>query len=116
MLATPSEIGLGRTICSSKSPETRGHNYLAHSRRDVGNSIGNWSWQDDLFQQNVEPSIICRTSQKRERIELQAAAASLARGYFSSDARIDLRDGTGAMFAWRARALLPVANRGRHPG
>ena len=54
----------------------------------LGHEIGHWRLhrplilarkrQEDLFQQARDPSIICRTSQQRERIELQADAFAAA--------------------------------------
>src|SRR3712207_7120539 len=51
-------------------------------RFTIGHEVGHWELhrrhlqlqrsQDDLFQKRPEPSIVCRTSQQKERIELQA--------------------------------------------
>ena len=124
-------------VDQSLNPDER-PSVLSRYRFTLGHEIGHWQLhrnlllvqrqQDDLFQRATGPSIVCRTSQRREPIEWQAdafaaamlmprpavtthwqrlmgperlklselkgrggaflaAAAVLARGYLSSDAR-----------------------------
>jgi Zn-dependent peptidase ImmA (M78 family) len=77
------EVIVDQTVNSDEQPSV-----LPRYRFTLGHEIGHWQLhrglvlaqrrQDDLFQQSSGPSIICRTSQKRERIELQADAFAAA--------------------------------------
>jgi hypothetical protein len=74
-----SEVIVDQTLDPDEHPFV-----LTRYRFTLGHEIGHWMLhrklvlaqrlQNELFQQDPEPSIICRTSQQRERIELQADA------------------------------------------
>jgi hypothetical protein len=77
------EVIVDQTLDPEEQPSA-----LARYRFTLGHEVGHWQLhrelvmarrqQDELFQQATAPSIVCRTSQKRERIELQADAFSAA--------------------------------------
>src|SRR5215213_5304315 len=93
MLGIPNALGalwvnerhiyIDQTLDPDKRPGA-----LGRFRFTLAHEIGHWSLHrslfllkelhDDLFQTSSGPSIICRTSQKRERIELQADAFAAA--------------------------------------
>lgn len=79
-----SEVIVDQTLDPDQQPSV-----LTRYRFTIAHEIGHWQLhrklalaqrrQNDLFQQSSSgPSIICRTSQKRERIELQADAFAAA--------------------------------------
>src|SRR3954447_26650279 len=77
------EVIVDQTLDPDEQPSV-----LTRYRFTLGHEIGHWQLhrklvmvqrlQDDLFQKPTGPSIICRISQQRERIELQADAFSAA--------------------------------------
>jgi Zn-dependent peptidase ImmA (M78 family) len=77
------EVVIDQTLDPDEQPSA-----LTRFRFTLGHEIGHWQLhrqlllarrrQDDLFRSATGPSIICRTSQQRERIELQADAFSAA--------------------------------------
>ena len=78
-----SEVIVDQTLDPDEHPSA-----LPRYRFTLGHEIGHWELhrrlvlaqrlQSKLFQQDPEPAIICRTSQRREPIELQADAFAAA--------------------------------------
>jgi hypothetical protein len=83
LLLEDAEVIVDRTLDPDEQPSA-----LPRFRFTLGHEIGHWELhrqlvlaqqrQNDLFQEARAPSIICRTSQRRERIELQADAFAAA--------------------------------------
>ena len=77
------EVMVDQTLAPDEQPSV-----LTRFRFTLGHEIGHWQLhrelalaqrlQPSLFQQSTGPSIICRTSQQRARIELQANAFAAA--------------------------------------
>ena len=77
------EVIVDQTLNPDEQPSV-----LTRYRFTLGHEVGHWQLhrelalaqrlQDDLFQSVTGPSIICRTSQQRERIEWQADAFAAA--------------------------------------
>ena len=73
------EVLIDQTLDPDEQPSA-----LGRYRFTVAHEVGHWELhrrhlefqrlQDDLFKERSEPSIVCRTSQQKERIELQADA------------------------------------------
>jgi IrrE N-terminal-like domain len=83
LLLEDAEVIVDRTLDPDEQPSA-----LPRFRFTLGHEIGHWELhrqlvlaqqrQNDLFQEARAASIVCRTSQRRERIELQADAFAAA--------------------------------------